>query len=130
MDIFEWFVSLAVTLPLLSLIAIYFLLRYIAGNKKKTILWTADITTIIFITSVHFHLIAIFEKSFILHIVLVLVGLIVLFYYVDYKKTKMPSIVTASKKVWRLSFLVFFVSYLFLTLYGVVDGIIQNTLPL
>ncbi|TXC92061.1 DUF3397 domain-containing protein [Metabacillus litoralis] len=130
MDIFEWFVSFAVTLPLLSLIAIYFLLRYIAGNKKKTILWTADITTIIFITSVHFHLIAIFEKSFILHIVLVLVGLIVLFYYVDYKKTKMPSIATASKKVWRLSFLVFFVSYLFLTLYGVVDGIIKNTLPL
>ncbi|WP_226665852.1 DUF3397 domain-containing protein [Metabacillus litoralis] len=130
MDVFRWVLSIAITLPLVSMIIMYFIIRYIVRNNRKTILWTADLTTIIFIASVHFHLVVIFEKSFLLYIILALIGLMVLFYYLDYKKKKVPSIASASKKVWRVSFFVFFISYLVLTLYGIAEGIIKNTLTI
>ncbi|XQY93404.1 DUF3397 family protein [Metabacillus sp. HB246100] len=127
MDFFSWFISMALTIPLFSMVFVYAVVRLVVDNRKKRILWTADISTIMLILSVHFHLMTIFEKSYLFHIILGILIVLILFYYLDYKKSKIPSIYKASRKVWRLSFLVFFVGYLILMIFGVANGIMEST---
>ncbi|MGM0873554.1 MAG: DUF3397 domain-containing protein [Bacillota bacterium] len=125
-EIITWMISLAVTLPMLTLVILFLILRVVVKNKKKLILWTVDLSTFFFIVSVHFHLLTLFEQSFLSFIILGLMCLTLIVYSVDYKRSKAPSMTRVSKKVWRMSFLLFFVSYLILTIYGISSGIIKN----
>jgi hypothetical protein len=125
-DIIKWMISVAFTLPLLSLFFLFLIVQVFVKNKKKSILWTVDLSTFLFIMSVHFHLLTIFEQSFLIYIILGLMSLTGVFYYLDYKRSNTPSMKKASKKVWRLSFLFFIASYLILTVYGMVSEMINN----
>lgn len=124
--IFSWVVSAAVILPLLSLVIVFFLVRIFVENKKKSILWTVDLSTFIFILSVHFHLLSIFKQSYLLYILLLLIGLLAGVFFLEYKKTKVPSMFKVTKKMWRLTFLLFFIGYIFLAFYGITTGVIRN----
>ncbi len=125
MDFFIWIISIAFALPIVCFIFLLFTLRLIVKNKKKSILLTFDISTIFFIMSVHFLLLTLFGRSFLLYIIVGIFSLSLLVYYMENKRTQ-SSIARTSKKVWRMSFLFFFVSYIVLTIYGIAAGIIQN----
>jgi Protein of unknown function (DUF3397) len=122
---FTWIISVALTLPILSLLFIYFLVR-IFVKGKKTILWTVDLSTIVFISSVHFHLLTIFKQSFLLYILLLLTFLTLVVYYFEYQSSREPSMFIAFKKMWRLSFLLFFISYVGLTICGILTGVFKS----
>lgn len=124
-DIIAWVISLVLTLPLLSSIILLVFLRKVVKNKKRSFILAIDISTFFFIISVHFHLITIFEQSFLIFIILGLTILTITVYFVDYRRSKVPSIIKASKRVWRMSFLLFFVSYLVLTILGIVASMIK-----
>jgi hypothetical protein len=125
-DIMTWMISLAFTLPLLSLIILLLIFRLVVKNKKKSILWAVDISTIFFIISVHFHLLTIFEQSFLIFFILGLIILTIIVYFIDYNRSKAATIKKASIKVWRMSFLFFLASYFVLTVYGITSGMIKN----
>jgi uncharacterized membrane protein YozB (DUF420 family) len=125
-DIFAWLISLAVTLPMLTLVILFLILRIVVKNKKKSIMLTVDLSTFFFIVSVHFHLLTLFKQSFLSFIILGLMCLTLVVYYIEYKRSKAPTITRVSKKVWRMSFLLFFVIYLVLAFYGISSGIIKN----
>ncbi|MFD2212965.1 DUF3397 domain-containing protein [Metabacillus endolithicus] len=122
---FTWIVSVAITLPILSLLFIYFLVRIFVSGKK-TILWTVDLSTAVFILSVHFHLLTIFEQSFLLYIILLLTFLALVVYYFEYKSSREPSMYVAIKKMWRLSFFLFFITYVVLTIGGILTGVFKS----
>jgi hypothetical protein len=126
-EIMKWMISFAFAIPLVNLVIFFLILRVVVKNKKKSILWTVDLSTLFFIVSVHFHLITIFEQSFLIYIILGLLCLSTFVYYQEYNRSKPPSLTIVTKKVWRLSFIFFFISYLILTLYGIVSGIVKNT---
>jgi hypothetical protein len=123
-NLLMWMMSIAFTFPFVSLVIILVILHVLVKNKKKSILLTIDFSTIFFIISVHFHLITIFKQSFLLYMIIGLLCLLLITYYVDSKKTKKFSIKNVFKKVWRLSFLIFFLSYLSLVVYGSVSSMI------
>lgn len=123
-NLLMWMMSIAFTFPFVSLVIILVILQMLVKNKKKSILLTIDLSTIFFIISVHFHLITIFEQSYLLYMIIGLLCLLLITYYVDFKKTKKFSIKNVFKKVWRLSFLIFFLSYLSLVVYGSVSSMI------
>jgi hypothetical protein len=125
-EIMKWMISLAFAIPLVNLVIFFLFLLIIVKDKKKSILWTVDLSTLFFIVSVHIHLITIFEQSFLIYIILGLLCLSALVYYLEYNRSKPPSMSVVTKKVWRLSFIFFFISYLILTLYGIVSGIVKN----
>jgi Protein of unknown function (DUF3397) len=124
-DLLKWLLSFAFTLPLISLIILLVILRITVKNKKKSILLAVDLSTIFFIISVHFLLITIFEQSFLLYIIFGLITLLMIVYFGNSRKSKISSLKIASKKVWRLSFLFFLLSYIFLTFYGIIIGMIS-----
>jgi hypothetical protein len=126
-EIMKWMISFAFAIPLVNLVIFFLILRVVVKNKKKSILWTVDLSTLFFIVSVHFHLITIFEQSFLIYIILGLLCLSTLVYYQEYNRSNPPSLTIVTKKVWRLSFIFFFISYLILTLYGILSGIVKNT---
>lgn len=123
-NLLMWMMSIAFAFPFVSLVIILVILQMLVKNKKKSILLTIDLSTIFFIISVHFHLLTIFEQSFLLYMIIGLLCLLLITYYVDSKKTKKFSIKNVFKKVWRLSFLIFFLSYLSLVVYGSVFSMI------
>ncbi|MBO1510527.1 DUF3397 domain-containing protein [Metabacillus bambusae] len=125
-EIMKWMISFAFAIPLVNLVIFFLILRVVVKNKKKSILWTIDLSTLFFIVSVHFHLITIFEQSFLIYIILGLLCLSTLVYYLEYNRSKEPSMAAVTKKIWRLSFIFFFISYLILTLYGIASGIVKN----
>lgn len=125
-EILKWMITFAFAIPLVNLVLFFLILRIVVKNKKKSILWTLDLSTLFFIVSVHFHLITIFEQSFLIYIILGLLCLSIFVYYLESNRSKPPSMTIVTKKVWRLSFIFFFISYLFLTLYGIAAGIIKN----
>lgn len=125
-DIVKWVISIAFALPVVSLVCLFFIVRLVVKNKRKAILRTIDLSTFFFIVSVHFHLVSIFEQSYFSYIILGIVGLMCIVYYIENKKTKQPTLKKVSKKVWRFSFLFFFISYIVLTIYGITSGVIEN----
>ncbi|MBZ5748717.1 MULTISPECIES: DUF3397 family protein [Metabacillus] len=98
------------------------ILRLFVKNKKKSFLIAIDISTFFFIISVHFHLNFIFEQSFLIFSILGLIMLMIIVYFVEYRRSKEPS-----KKVWWLSFLFYFASYFILTVFGIIVGMFKNT---
>lgn len=126
-DIIAWMISFVFTLPLLGLMFFLVVLRLLVKNKKKSFFIAIDISTFFFIISVHFHLSFIFEQSFLIFSILGLIMLMIIVYFVEYSRSKEPSIIKVSKKVWRLSFLFYFVSYFILTVFGIIVGILKNT---
>ncbi|QGQ46957.1 DUF3397 domain-containing protein [Metabacillus sediminilitoris] len=123
-NLLMWMMSIAFTFPFVCLVILLVILQMLVKNKKKSILLTIDLSTIFFIISVHFHLVTIFEQSFLLYMIIGLLCLLLINYYVDLKKAKKFSIKNVFKKVWRLSFLIFFLSYLSLVVYGSVSSMI------
>ncbi|KKI93747.1 hypothetical protein WQ54_01450 [Bacillus sp. SA1-12] len=125
MDFIIWIISFAFALPIVCFVFLLFVSRLMVKNKKKSILLTFDLSTIFFIMSVHFLLLTLFGRSFLFYIIVGILCLSLFVYYMDNKRAQ-PSFTRVSKKVWRLSFLFFFVSYIILTLFGIAAGMIQN----
>ncbi|MFC0271185.1 DUF3397 domain-containing protein [Metabacillus herbersteinensis] len=128
MNLWIWFISVLVMIPFLSLPFFYLLLSIKVKSKKKKFLWTADLSTFIFIVAVHFQLITIFQRSFTLHIVFSLLILTLIFLYIDYKKANNVSWKRVTKRTWRFSFFLFIFGYLLLTIIGIASGIVQQNL--
>ncbi|WP_368659169.1 DUF3397 domain-containing protein [Metabacillus halosaccharovorans] len=126
----NWIISILITLPIISLFLLYIIIRIFIDNQRKSILLTIDLSTVFFIVSVHFHFIAIFEKSFLLFIILGISCLILFFYYVEKTKFKNPSIKRVARNTWRSAFLLFVAGYIILTVLGFTSGVIKNIFPL
>ncbi|HZH58715.1 MAG TPA: DUF3397 domain-containing protein [Metabacillus sp.] len=126
----NWIISILITIPIISLFLLYIIIRIFIDNKRKSIVLTIDISTIFFIISVHFHFITIFKQSFLLFILLGIGCLLLFVYFVEYRKSKSPSIKKITRNTWRLSFLLFVTSYIVLTVIGFTSGVIKNIFPL
>lgn len=122
----NWIISILITLPIISLFLLYIIIRIFIDNKRKSILLTIDLSTIFFILSVHFHLITIFDQSFLLYIVMGIACLLLFFYYADKRKSKSPSIKKVIRITVRFSFLLFVSFYIVLTVCGFTSGVIKN----
>ncbi|PMC38335.1 hypothetical protein CJ195_07640 [Bacillus sp. UMB0899] len=124
----NWIISILITLPIISVFLLYIVIRIFIDNKRKSILLSIDLSTIFFILSVHFHFITIFEKSFLVFIIIGIGCIMLFFYNVEKKKSKSPSIKKVARSTLRLSFLFFVTCYIILTVCGFTSGLIKNIL--
>lgn len=123
-----WIISIALTVPIISLMILYIIIRIFVDSKEKSILLAVDLSTIIFIISVHFHLMTIFEQSFLPFILLLLLCLLVTVFSLEHRKSNVTSVKKITRTTWRISFLLFVTGYFILTVYGMTAEIVKNTL--
>lgn len=123
-----WIISIALTVPIISLMILYIIIRIFVDSKEKSILLAVDLSTIIFIISVHFHLMTIFEQSFLPFILLFLLCLLLIVFSLEHRKSNVTSVKKITRTTWRISFLLFVTGYFILTVYGMTAEIVKNTL--
>lgn len=128
MIIIDSFISLfafAVTLPLLSFFLLFLLLIVITNSKKRALLLAADIGVVLFIFSIYFKLLTLSQTAFygglfFVCLLILFTGLLILI-----RSHSSISLSIAFKKCWRFSFLLLLPLSTFLTVYGIIFGILD-----
>jgi hypothetical protein len=123
--VFSSIIAFLVTIPLFGLLLTYLILIKLTKNRRLSVHRALDYSTILFVLAVHFLILTIWEKSFLWLIVLFMIVLAMVFVIIHWKVKKEIVLKLIFKGVWRVNFLVFFIFYLMLTLYGLVQSVLE-----
>ncbi|WP_062513331.1 DUF3397 domain-containing protein [Halobacillus sp. KGW1] len=120
-DLFVYVIAGIVTLPIPFLILFYLCARKMSRYKLKALHRTANYTAPVFILAVHVLLIVLFDRSFLSVIIILLLLLFAASIIAQYKWKEEVRFLRAWRSLWRVSFLLFMVLYMGLSLFGLVD---------
>ncbi|HJV31606.1 MAG TPA: DUF3397 domain-containing protein [Bacillales bacterium] len=123
--VFSSIIAFLVTIPLFGLFLTYLILIKLTKNRRSSVHKALDYSTILFVLAVHFLILTIWEKSVLWLIVLFMIVLAMVFVFIHWKVKKEIVLKLIFKGVWRVNFLVFFIVYLMLTLYGLVQRVLE-----
>jgi hypothetical protein len=126
--VLSFIIAFLVTIPVFGFVFTYFIVLKLTKNRRKSVHKALDYSTILFILAVHFLILAIWEKSFFWLIFLFLIVLAMVFVIIHWKVKKEIVLRIVFKGFWRLSFLIFFIAYITLTLYGLIQRVLENCL--
>jgi hypothetical protein len=108
-------------IPILGFIVIFIIYKLFSKNTRHSVHKALDLTTIFFIISVHFLLKTIWGHSFFVLIILVMIVTAMAFVVVHWKVKGEIDFTKVMKGFWRFTFLFFFILYVGLTLYGLME---------
>jgi hypothetical protein len=111
-------ISIFFTIPFLGFAIVFFITKLVTKNTRKSVHKALDYTTILFIISVHFLIVTIWEKSLFWIIILIMILIAMLFVFVHWKVKEEIILKKVMKGFWRFNFLLFLLAYITLTLYG------------
>jgi hypothetical protein len=117
------FIATLITIPILVYITIFVITKQVTKNHRKAVHVALDFSTVFFILSVHFLMFTIWERSFLGIIFIFLLCCAIIFVIINWKVKGEIVFTLFFKGYWRFIFLVFFVSYLGLTIYGIVERV-------
>ncbi|MEH7177282.1 DUF3397 domain-containing protein [Neobacillus vireti] len=120
-------ITIFLTIPLLGFLIIYIIYKLITKNTKKSFHKALDYSTVLFIFAVHFLLITIWEKSFFWLIFLVLIIIAMVFVLINWKVKGEIEFTKVFKGFWRFNFLVFFLTYISLMIFGILRSALTFT---
>ncbi|MFF2445951.1 DUF3397 domain-containing protein [Neobacillus sp. NPDC058068] len=118
--IFSSILTVVFTLPFIGSILVYLLIKLTTKNKRKSIHKALDYTTILYIIAVHFLIITISGKSLSWLIILFMILIAMVFVVVHWKVKQEIILIKVAKGFWRFNFIIFFLAYITLTLYGLI----------
>ncbi|WP_153124243.1 DUF3397 domain-containing protein [Peribacillus tepidiphilus] len=118
--VFSWLVATFITIPVLGYIVFFVISKQITKNHRKAVQASIDLSTILFICSVHYLIKAIWGLSLIWVIILTMLIMAIIVVLVHYKVKEEIVLDKIFKGFWRVNFLLFFCAYLLLVLYGMI----------
>lgn len=113
-------ISIFFALPFLGFIVVFFAMKLMTKNTRRSVHVALDSTTILFIISVHFLIVTIWDKSFFWLIILLMILIAMIFVFVHWKVKEEIILNKVIKGFWRFNFILFLLAYLSLTLYGLI----------
>jgi hypothetical protein len=120
-------ITIFLTVPLLGFITIFIVNKLITKNARKSFHKALDYSTILFIMAVHFLVITIWGKSLFWLILLVLIIIAMVFVLIHWKIKGEIILPKVFKGFWRFNFLIFFIAYVSLTLFGILHSAVTFT---
>jgi hypothetical protein len=105
---------------------IYVFARFITKNNKRSFHVAIDTSTFFFIIGVHYLIIIIWDQSYLWVILMVLVSIGMLMVIAQYKVKQEIHFKRVIKGFWRFNFLLFFLAYFCLALFGVMKRIYES----
>jgi hypothetical protein len=120
------FVATLVTLPILSYIVAFIVAKQWTNNHRRSVQIAMDVSTVFFISSVHFLIIEIWDKHLLWLIMLIVLVLGCCVVLVHYKVKQEIIFGKVLKGVWRLNFACFSFVYCLLFFYGVIARILTT----
>lgn len=120
-------ITIFLTVPLLGFITIFIINKLITKSSRKSFHKALDYSTILFIMAVHFLVITIWGKSLFWLILLVLIIIAMVFVLIHWKIKGEIILPKVFKGFWRFNFLIFFIAYVSLTLFGILRSAVTFT---
>jgi hypothetical protein len=120
-------ITIFLTVPLLGFITIFIVNKLITKNARKSFHKALDYSTILFIMAVHFLVTTIWGKSLFWLILLVLIIIAMVFVLIHWKIKGEIILPKVFKGFWRFNFLIFFIAYVSLTLFGILHRAVTFT---
>jgi hypothetical protein len=120
-------ITIFLTVPLLGFFIIFVINKLITKNARKSFHKALDYSNILFILAVHFLLITIWGKSFFWWILLVLMIIAMVFVVIHWRIKGEIIFTKVFKGFWRFNFLIFFLAYISLTLFGILRSAVTFT---
>lgn len=120
---FSTVIATFVTIPLLGYLLVFVISKQITKKHKKSVHIALDVTTLLFIISVHYLILAIWEQSLLWIIFLLLLFLAIIFVLLHWRIKHEINLPIVFKGFWRFNFLLFCTAYVVLTVIGLVQSI-------
>jgi hypothetical protein len=121
--VFSAFIATLVTIPLLGYLAVFIISKQITKKHRRSVHIALDVSTFLFILSVHFLIIVIWDQSYLWMILLSLLVTAVIFVIIHWMVKQEISLRVMFKGFWRFNFLLYFTVYVILIIIGLVQRV-------
>ncbi|WP_408916905.1 DUF3397 domain-containing protein [Caldifermentibacillus hisashii] len=115
-------ISVFILLPALLFIVVLSILLLLRKRRQTAFQQAADISTIFFILSVYFLAIIIWDRLLFFPIIVFMILCFMLFSWIYWKEKSRFDLTKIFRGFWRLMFLIFFLLYVCLMMYGIITS--------
>ncbi|WP_433749489.1 DUF3397 domain-containing protein [Falsibacillus pallidus] len=115
-----------IIMPFLGYLAAFILIKQFSKNHKKAVSSAIDLTTFLLFLSVHYTIVAIWRESYMWLLFLFALSIGVVFVIVYWKAKGEIIFTKVLKGYWRLNFVIFFIAYIILLIYGLAYRLLQG----
>ncbi|ACJ34201.1 DUF3397 domain-containing protein [Anoxybacillus flavithermus] len=123
-DILTSFIAIMIVMPFFSFFFIFTFAKAIFKRKgKRALHFAVNGSTIFFIFAVHVLLQAVFQRSYIVELLIFLIVTFMIGMILYWKKTGDVSLQRTFKLYWRMQFLLFATAYIGLFIYGIIHRV-------
>ncbi|AOH54188.1 hypothetical protein ABE28_007465 [Peribacillus muralis] len=115
--------AIFITLPFLGYILFFVGAKQLTGSHRRSVQFAMDMSAILFVISVHYLIIAIWDKQILWVIMLIMIVNAIVVVMVHYKVKEEIIFHKVVKGFWRVNFAFFFVAYILLFSIGLITSI-------
>lgn len=119
-EFFSSIVATFVTIPLLGYIIVFMISKLVTKQHRRSVQMAIDVTTLLLVISVHYFIIAIWDRSFLWFILLIMILIAIVFVITHWKLKHEIQLKKVFKGFWRFNFLLFSFVYIILLVYGLI----------
>lgn len=125
MSIITWFIATVVTFPLFGWYLLYIVKVKRTKNKRKSVRFASDWSTILFMASVYFIIYELWQQSLLLVVIAIFLLISMIFTWLHWYLSGDIHTGKLVKGIWRFNFIIFFCLHLFLVGYGLVSRLFE-----
>ncbi|WP_047981360.1 DUF3397 domain-containing protein [Ornithinibacillus contaminans] len=119
-DLFLFIMAFLITIPIFATVVVYYAWKYVTRNPLLAFHKAINWTTIFYVFAVTTLLSYLFGDGFFGYILLLILLLLTILIFMHWKRNTEVDYRRAFKLLWRLCFLLFFLGYVVLVLYGII----------
>jgi hypothetical protein len=124
----SWIAGILIIVPFIAYIIVFFAVKLITNKHRKAVSYAIDITTLFLILSVNNIAFVIWSHSFLWMIILLMLLFAILFVFIYWHFQNEIVYLKIFKGYWRFNFLLFFVAYIFLIIYGITRSVMESVM--
>ncbi|MFE8703639.1 DUF3397 domain-containing protein [Cytobacillus sp. FJAT-54145] len=124
--IFSSILATLITVPILGYLIIFVISKQITKQHKKSVHIALDVSTLLFVFSVHYLIVTIWGKSFMWLILLLMIAIAIIFAFIHWKVKDELHFTSVFRGFWRFNFLIFSSAYLVLVIIGLYQSITNS----
>ena len=122
-SVFSAVIATFVTIPLLGYLLIFVISKQVTKQHKRSVHIALDVSTILFIISVHYLIVTIWNQSFLWVIIVAMLVIAMIFVLIHWRVKQEINIPLVFRGYWRFNFLLFFTAYVVLIAIGLFQSV-------
>ncbi len=122
-SVFSSIIATLVTVPILGYLLVFIICKQWTKQHRRSVHLALDISTILFIISVHYLIFTIWQKSYLWVIILSMLFIAMIFVVIHWRFKQEINIPLVFRGYWRFNFLLFFSAYIVLIIIGLVKSV-------